>query len=254
MPTTYGIKELSVILDIEIKARPLHAFFELFVDHCGALIIGYAIDSDGFWLQIHKECITEKRLIESWTGYDIFDCCHKKIEGYEGHLYGLLPNCSPMLPAIFTAQQFSDFLMHTTIIRNMLDRGDETQVWLDDLAVSNPKAAELANLVLYGVMPPESEANSSSRKIGDERPNSIDWKALAKTRALAIIKEHKLRDTYPSQEIVADTIANEFRNAFPQVVGSDGKPLTGASIKRHALKGITSAQGKQLSMKTLQGK
>ncbi len=155
MPTTYGIKELSVILDIEIKARPLYAFFELFVDERGALIIGYAIDSDGFWLQIHKECITEKRLIESWTGYDIFDCCHKKIEGYEGHLYGLLPNCSPMLPAIFTAQQFSDFLMHTTIIRGVLDRGDETQVWLDDLAVSNPKAAELANLVLYGVMPKE---------------------------------------------------------------------------------------------------
>jgi len=37
-------------------------------------------------------------------------------------------------------------------------------------------------------------------------------------------------------------------------MGADGKPLSGATIKRHALKGISSAQDKQLSTSPRRGK
>jgi hypothetical protein len=83
---------------------------------------------------------------------------------------------------------------------------------------------------------------------------ATEWKELAKTRAREIIKEHKLCDRYPSQIIIADTIAKEFRSASPKVLGVDGKPLAGAYIKRHALNGISSAQDKQLSTKITAGK
>jgi hypothetical protein len=79
-----------------------------------------------------------------------------------------------------------------------------------------------------------------------------DWVEVARTRAAEIVKEQRGRDLYPSQESIGDTIATEFRKAG--IVGTDGKPLTGATIKRHALKGISSAVGKQLSTTIRQGK
>ena len=80
----------------------------------------------------------------------------------------------------------------------------------------------------------------------------IEWKVQAKTRALEIIKESKKRDLYPNQENLGDQIASEFRKAG--ITGADGKPLSGATIKRHALKGISSATGKQLSTTIRRGK
>jgi hypothetical protein len=83
--------------------------------------------------------------------------------------------------------------------------------------------------------------------LGDEA-----WETQARKRAAAIIKRQRERDLYPSQIHIADEIADEFRTAG--VVGVDGKPLSGATIKRHALNGISSAQGKQLSTRTGRGK
>ena len=79
-----------------------------------------------------------------------------------------------------------------------------------------------------------------------------NWIATAQARAVAIIERQRQRDLYPSQEHIADEIAAEFRKAG--IVGADGKPLAGAYIKRHALRGISSAQGKQLSTATPRGK
>ncbi|WP_395350039.1 hypothetical protein [Variovorax sp. UC122_21] len=64
------------------------------------------------------------------------------------------------------------------------------------------------------------------------------WKRQARDRAEEIILEQANRDLYPSQAAVADQIAHEFRKSG--IVGSEGKPLTGSYIKRHALKGISS--------------
>jgi hypothetical protein len=79
-----------------------------------------------------------------------------------------------------------------------------------------------------------------------------EWEQMAVTRAVEIIANDKKKDLYPSQIVIADTIAKEFRAAG--MVGAGGKPLTGAYIKRHALKGISSEQGRQLSTATRRGK
>jgi hypothetical protein len=78
------------------------------------------------------------------------------------------------------------------------------------------------------------------------------WKVKARQRANEIIKRQKANDFYPSQEDIADEIAREFR--ADGVAGAGGKPLTGAYIKRHALKGISSAQNRQLSTSIPRGK
>ncbi len=79
-----------------------------------------------------------------------------------------------------------------------------------------------------------------------------EWQMLAQKRAREIIKAHKAKDWYPPQDTIADTIAREFRR--DGIMGADGKPLSGATIKRHALKGISSAQDKQLSTSPRRGK
>lgn len=66
-----------------------------------------------------------------------------------------------------------------------------------------------------------------------------DWKEKASARAKEILAEYKAKDWHPNQNTIADQIAKEFREQSPQVVGSSGKPLAGATIKRWAFKGIT---------------
>lgn len=92
--------------------------------------------------------------------------------------------------------------------------------------------------------PEESESASGG---GDE-----SWESKSRIRANEIIKRDGLKDLYPSQVNIADEIAKEFRG--DGVMGADGKPLSGAYIKRHALTGISSARGKQLSTSMRRGK
>ena len=78
------------------------------------------------------------------------------------------------------------------------------------------------------------------------------WKEQARARAYEIIKRDKAKDLYPSQLNIADEIAKQFRR--DGLTGADGKPLAGAYIKRHALKGISSAQSKLVSTVMRQSK
>jgi hypothetical protein len=80
----------------------------------------------------------------------------------------------------------------------------------------------------------------------------VEWAGKAQIRAREIIKRQRDRDLYPDQMTIADEIAREFR--ADGIVGVDGKPLSGATIKRHTLKGISSAQGKQQSTPKRRGK
>jgi hypothetical protein len=88
--------------------------------------------------------------------------------------------------------------------------------------------------------------------VADSADDGEAWKAKARERADEIIKRQRAKDLHPSQEDIADEIAREFRAGG--VVGAGGKPLTGAYIKRHALKGISSAQNRQLSTSIRRGK
>lgn len=79
-----------------------------------------------------------------------------------------------------------------------------------------------------------------------------DWKCKARQMASEIIKRQRAKDLYPNQKDIADEIAGRFR--ADRVMGAGGKPLTGAYIKRHALKGISSAQNRQPSTSIRRGK
>lgn len=84
------------------------------------------------------------------------------------------------------------------------------------------------------------------------RRQNPDWMGAAIKRAHEIIARDRERDLYPSQTLIAEEIAREFRAGG--VEGSMGKPLTGAYIKRYALRGIQSGAPSPRSSSNRRGK
>lgn len=115
--------------------------------------------------------------------------------------------------------------------------GNDVHALADAFRVEEPEAAQAAVTV-----PAEQET----------LPAEPQWQEQARTMALSIIERDQAKSLFPSQHDIADEIARRFRDSG--IVGAGGKPLSGAYIKRHALKGISSAQGKQLSTSIRQGK
>ena len=107
-------------------------------------------------------------------------------------------------------------------------------------------------LVFSTVAASTPQAATPAPVVADSADDGEAWKAKARERADEIIKRQRAKDLHPSQEDIADEIAREFR--ADGVMGAGGKPLTGAYIKRHALKGISSAQNRQLSTSIRRGK
>lgn len=109
--------------------------------------------------------------------------------------------------------------------------------------------------LLKGIAEPQTAPATDTATPAPVAVDALDddaWGVKARLRAAEIIKRQREKDLYPSQINLGDEIAREFRTAG--IVGTDGKPLSGAYIKRHALNGISSAQGKQLSTQTGRGK
>jgi len=75
---------------------------------------------------------------------------------------------------------------------------------------------------------------------------------LAQGKARDFIKRQAQQNCYPSQLDIAEKIATEFRKEG--VFGPSGKPLRGETIKRHALRGISSAIKKGQSTNSKRGK
>jgi len=94
----------------------------------------------------------------------------------------------------------------------------------------------------YPVEHTHPEAGESSPQSGRVQTAPAAWEVQAQEIALAHIREMAERDYFPSQVIVAEHVAKVLRGRG--VHGVDGKPLAGATIKRHALKGISSATPK----------
>ena len=78
------------------------------------------------------------------------------------------------------------------------------------------------------------------------------WRWLSARPERPRLGREERRDLFLPQVRIAELIAEEFRR--DGVMGADGKPLTGTYIKRHAMKGISSAQGRQLSTAPRRGK
>jgi hypothetical protein len=148
---------------------------------------------------------------------------------------------APALPFPFTLAQFLAFEKTAGIVGQMHD--DEIDA-LKDKAPMPYQLAMAARYVEAGgnvndlMQAPEPQAAPEQTAA----PVADDWKAKACDRAVEIIERQRVKDLYPSQQNIADEIAREFRR--DGVMGADGKPLSGAYIKRHALKGISSAQNK----------
>ena len=116
------------------------------------------------------------------------------------------------------------------------------------------KKAELERqyLVLKGEAPESMPVVQAPSQTEAVKTGGDEWREIAKSKAKEYIAMQRKSDRYPSQENISDRIAREFRETG--IVGADGKPLSGATIKRHALKGISSAVGKRLSTTIMQGK
>lgn len=130
------------------------------------------------------------------------------------------------------------------------DRLAESEGGADAVEMLNPVTDAVepeAKPVPQAVPAVQAEANAV---VGSA--NHEEWKLKAQSLAKEIIERDRKKDLYPSQENLADEVARVLRQKC--IFGSGGKPLTGAYIKRHALKGISSAQGKQLSTAIHRGK
>jgi hypothetical protein len=118
-----------------------------------------------------------------------------------------------------------------------------------------PNVNNIRILLVPGDFPGDSaEASEPPGSHGIKKKPSGDeeWKKRARERAQEIILRDRTKDLYPDQLAIADEIARDFRKIL--VMGADAKPLKGTYIKRHAMKGISSAQGKQLSTSIRRGK
>ena len=97
-----------------------------------------------------------------------------------------------------------------------------------------------------------AEASLPSAAPSSTATDEPPWMAHARQRAIEIIRRQRIKDCFPSQLVIADEIAREFREAG--IFGTSGTPLTGVYIKRHALRGISSAQAKLQSTKPRRSK
>lgn len=128
--------------------------------------------------------------------------------------------------------------------RDFLDvvRGEDVDAWLQRTGTA---------IRFPGGDKPDGPTVPDPPAIAQTTPSASDWIAEAQSAARAIIKRERDQDRYPPQWRIADEVAADLRARG--VVGPNG-PLTGATIKRHALKGIGSAAAKAQSTTHKRGK
>ncbi|MCL4182848.1 MAG: hypothetical protein KJ011_05315 [Burkholderiaceae bacterium] len=105
----------------------------------------------------------------------------------------------------------------------------------------------------------DRESGETEPERHDEQPpvsaagrQGSDWKAAARTLASEICQRNRANNLFPSQELVAEEIARRFR--ADGIFGPTGLPLSPATIKRHALKGISSGASARAPTRGKQGK
>jgi hypothetical protein len=69
-----------------------------------------------------------------------------------------------------------------------------------------------------------------------------NWTYEAQRLAQSYKQRQKAKDLHPSQVDIADWVAEQLR--IKGIYGTQGKPISGATIKRHALVGISTQQDK----------
>ncbi|MBL0088624.1 MAG: hypothetical protein IPP44_18955 [Ideonella sp.] len=126
---------------------------------------------------------------------------------------------------------------HGQALKNAVVDVQDLRAWLQDTRRMSVLVAEPDADPVEPVAPPDTRKRS-----GDD-----EWVTLAREEARKIIAREAGADRFPPQRRIAEEIAADFRTRKPPVHGTDGKPLAGETIKRHALKGISSATKKARS-------
>lgn len=79
-----------------------------------------------------------------------------------------------------------------------------------------------------------------------------DWIPEARNLAKDYMQQQLARDFHPPQVHIADWVAKQLRNK--KIYGRQGKPISGSTIKRHALVGISTHHDKLRSIEKQWGK
>ncbi len=152
----------------------------------------------------------------------------------------------------------------TVIARSLLSRAPWATVeWLDGDAdkcgLTFDDARVFCRSLMIDVQPLEVPVTAKPATEPSQAPKPAaqhdnSWKELARQTARSIYQQRKKIGTTPNLLIVADEVADIFRK--DGVRGPKGAPLTGASIKRHALQGhdMTSAADRLRSTLIARGK
>jgi hypothetical protein len=118
-----------------------------------------------------------------------------------------------------------------------------------------PGAVE-PNAPLATAVPLRSDASANVSAIDgapDGRSLTVpQWRRFARETGEAIVAADKARGEYPSLPDIAERIAKDWRSRG--IFGAQGKPLSAATIKREALKGITAGAPAFNSMRGKRGK
>lgn len=145
MAKTYSLEALWPLLKFRKPEPPLLAIAE-----SGS--VNYVANTVGIWLVADLKGLIDQE-IQALTGLHPAKLGSKKIEGVNGYVYGMHEG-TPLLPLPFTAAELIAFEKRTPgVISEHIARGDETDVWIDDLEKENPDAAELARGIHYGEWP-----------------------------------------------------------------------------------------------------
>ena len=98
----------------------------------------------------------------------------------------------------------------------------------------------------------DTEADHTGRVTSDGQeqgsakpaPTKSGWMEEARKVAVTLIERYAARDLYPPLGRIADEVAKDLRSR--QVFGASGAPLSGGTIKRHALRGLDTAAKRKL--------
>lgn len=199
MTKTYRLNAIRPLMPMAREALPLLASFYPLGGEPTSWLIRYIVDSEGFWLQVNDEYGSNNSPLsfhefEGMTCFTQDDLEHSQLEG-QGYRWGLLGG-KPILPLPFTAGQFLEF----DNITGGAGRGS-FPLSVEDLTKLeqvNPDAAELARIILSGVVPttevaPEQNSASPAPE-SDDPPESVDrikrqtWRDVAWPYVVATFK------------------------------------------------------------------
>lgn len=197
MTKTYGLKAIRALIPMAAEASPLLASYTPFGDDAEPWIARYIVGSKGFWLQKNdryghgygNQPPPSTGEVEAMTGLNPDDLEAISLDGV-GYCWGL-PGGSPLLPLPFTAKQFIDFDTRSgKLFSGAMERpvwqplpesecenatddsepeGRDFQAeWIAELEATNPDAAELARIILSGVVPESDSLDSAMQDATNE--------------------------------------------------------------------------------------